>query len=242
MNHINESLDKTSFTVKYNQRKKTKKITVRVRSVNELEVTYPFGVSKSRVDKFIQSRLEAIQESFSLKRNHFYQTLEDNNYCLHTLKGDIFFHYDGPEGMTGAVTQKNGLHIYYSEKSDLSNPDFIRQSKEVIIKKLKRDARIVLAERLDYLAHSFGYSYNRISYRNQQTRWGSCSAENNISLNIKLMLLSTDLVDYVLLHELVHTRIKNHSSLFWKKLGEHMPDCKLRRKELRQKNLSWLDV
>ena len=51
--------------------------------------------------------------------------------------------------------------------------------------------------------------------RNSKTRWGSCSYENNINLNLHLMRLPNHLIDYVILHELVHTKIKNHSKDFW---------------------------
>jgi len=84
----------------------------------------------------------------------------------------------------------------------------------------KAKARKILVERLESLASKFGFSYNRVFIRNQRTRWGSCSSKNNISLNIKLVRLPDELVDYVMLHELIHTRIKNHSKVFWKEMDK----------------------
>ena len=60
-----------------------------------------------------------------------------------------------------------------------------------------------------------GFTYNRVFIRNQKTRWGSCSNKNNINLNIKVSRLPEELMDYVILHELVHTQIKDHSNNFW---------------------------
>lgn len=80
-----------------------------------------------------------------------------------------------------------------------------------------------LAGRLHELAAGHGYTINRVSIRNQKTRWGSCSARNNISLNMKLILLPNNLIDFVLLHELVHTRIKNHGKEFWSELSGLLP-------------------
>lgn len=95
------------------------------------------------------------------------------------------------------------------------------------IKELDIDvAAAGLAARLAELATEFGFSYNRVTIRNQKTRWGSCSARNNINLNIKLALLPDELRDLVLVHELVHTGIKNHSKAFWQKLASIYPDAR----------------
>lgn len=81
----------------------------------------------------------------------------------------------------------------------------------------------VLATRLKEIAEKHGYRYNRITIRNQKTRWGSCSSTNNINLNAKLTLLPDELRDFILLHELVHTRVKNHGPKFWAELVQAEP-------------------
>lgn len=90
-----------------------------------------------------------------------------------------------------------------------------------------------LIQRLEYLSSTYNIPYNKVTIRNQKTRWGSCSGNNNISLNIKLMLLPDELRDYVIMHELVHTRIKNHSKEFWKELDYYFPHSKNLDKKLR---------
>ncbi len=77
-----------------------------------------------------------------------------------------------------------------------------------------------LISRLEELAKIHNFKYARVSIRNQKTKWGSCSAKNNISLNINLVRLPDELRDYVISHELVHTRIKNHSKKFWSELDK----------------------
>jgi len=77
-----------------------------------------------------------------------------------------------------------------------------------------------LYSRINELASDFGYTFNRVTIRSQKTRWGSCSTKNNINLNIHLSRLPQHLCDYVLLHELVHTKVKNHSKDFWKELDK----------------------
>jgi predicted metal-dependent hydrolase len=79
-----------------------------------------------------------------------------------------------------------------------------------------------LISRLEELAKIHNFTYTKSSIRNQKTKWGSCSAKNNISLNVNLARLPAELTDYVILHELVHTRIKNHSSKFWTELDAYV--------------------
>ena len=90
----------------------------------------------------------------------------------------------------------------------------------------KTRAKSMLTGRLEYLAGKHGYTYNRVFIRNQRTRWGSCSHKNNISLNMKLVLLSEELMDYVILHELVHTHRKDHSKAFWAEMDKLVGDGK----------------
>ena len=101
----------------------------------------------------------------------------------------------------------------------------IQKSKE-LPKIDKEEAREKLSERLAKLAAEHHFQYNRVSIRNQKTRWGSCSSNNNISLNMKLLHLPDQLIDYILLHELVHTRVKNHSQDFWNELETVVPNAR----------------
>jgi hypothetical protein len=99
-------------------------------------------------------------------------------------------------------------------------------------------ARDYLLNRLNYFAQKHNFSYNRLVFRRQKTRWGSCSGRNNINLNIKIAALPAHLQDYVLLHELVHTRHKNHGRQFWAELDKLTGDAKKLRKEMRKYRLT----
>jgi len=140
-----------------------------------------------------------------------------------------------------------GVSFRAAKKFALRNKDWIakhqerirrieKQQKEDALKLSginQREARAMLVGKLEELAEAYGFFYNRVFIRNQKTRWGSCSARNNISLNIKLILLPAGLRDYVLLHELTHTRIKNHSPEFWAELAKYVGDARMLRKKLK---------
>jgi predicted metal-dependent hydrolase len=89
------------------------------------------------------------------------------------------------------------------------------------------ESKLILITRLEKMAQKHGFKYNRVSIRNQRTRWGSCSHLNNINLNMNLIQLPQELQDYVIMHELVHTKIKNHSKKFWIELDKYVNNAKV---------------
>jgi len=102
----------------------------------------------------------------------------------------------------------------------------------------KQAAKAFLEVRIEELADKFGFVYNKMTIRNQKTRWGSCSGNNNINLNMQLMNIPDYLIDYVIMHELLHTKIKNHSPLFWGSLDKYIGNAKAIDKELKKYILS----
>jgi predicted metal-dependent hydrolase len=103
-----------------------------------------------------------------------------------------------------------------------------------IAKALRAQAKAYLPRRLTSLADQYDFTYQKLRYSSAGTRWGSCSSERTISLNIWLMQLPFELIDYVILHELCHTRHMNHSDDFWSLLSEHCPNYKELRRRLKQ--------
>jgi predicted metal-dependent hydrolase len=105
---------------------------------------------------------------------------------------------------------------------------------ESIPKALRVQAKSYLPRRLKTLADAHGFRYNKLRFSSAGTRWGSCSSEGTISLNIWLMQLPFELIDYVILHELTHTRHMNHSQEFWDELALFVPNHRDLRRDLKQ--------
>jgi len=102
----------------------------------------------------------------------------------------------------------------------------------------RRHAREYLTARLSALAKEHGFSHGRLSVRAQTTLWGSASVNDRIQLNALLAILPQDLSDYVILHELVHTRHRGHGRGFWRELERCMPDARRRQALLREYSLA----
>lgn len=105
---------------------------------------------------------------------------------------------------------------------------------KLLKKWLCQRGKMLLGQRLLELAAVHGFSVNRITVKDVTSRWGSCSVLNNINLNLRLLFLGDDLINYVLLHELCHIRHHDHSQNFWRSLEELHPGCKLSRENLKK--------
>ncbi|NLE09910.1 MAG: M48 family metallopeptidase [Actinobacteria bacterium] len=124
---------------------------------------------------------------------------------------------------------------------DLDDADSCRQA---VLRWLHRRARRHFVTRVAEIALRHRLDYGRVSVRQQRTRWASCSRQKTISLNVKLLFIQPELVDYVLLHELCHTVEMNHSPLFWGRLEAHDPEYQAHRVLLKASGVavpSWVD-
>lgn len=101
--------------------------------------------------------------------------------------------------------------------------------KKILMKKAKE----YLPYRLDYFAKRYGYDYDKMRLSHANTRWGSCSSNRTISLNIGLMQVPEPLRDYVIVHELAHLNHMDHSAAFWREVETHDPLYKTHREKLK---------
>ena len=101
------------------------------------------------------------------------------------------------------------------------------------IKQIKKQARRVILQRVEYWANKIGVTYGRIAIRLQSSRWGSCSADGNLNFNCLLVLMPPEIMDSVVVHELCHRRHMNHSKDFYAEIDRVFPDYKRCNKSLK---------
>ena len=109
-----------------------------------------------------------------------------------------------------------------------------RVAREASVRALRAQAEQLLPQRLASLAQAHGFAYNSVSVKRLKSRWGSCDQHANIVLNLFLMQLPWDLIDYVLLHELTHTNVLRHGPDFWQALEAVLPNMAVPKKALRK--------
>lgn len=145
-----------------------------------------------------------------------------------------------PSTLVKPAVKRHGQQIIVQMPAEMSIEDaeVNRIIRDTVIEALRIEARSYLPKRLSFLAEKGGYTYERVRFSHASGRWGSCSSNGTISLNIALMKLPFELIDYVLVHELSHTVQMNHSDDFWRLVEMADPIYKIHRRDLKKESPS----
>jgi len=108
--------------------------------------------------------------------------------------------------------------------------------RELLVKWYRREAKEILEERCEHWAALSGLKPVAIRITSARKRWGSCSSSGNLNFTWRLVMAPIEIIDYVVVHELVHLDIRNHSRSFWDRVGSILPDYGQRRKKLTEKS------
>lgn len=191
---------------------------IRVRILNSgLRVTLPVKASEKDAMKFINSiREKLIQkqeklENKLIKRN----IIIDENSRLQTLTFVVETKSTDRKNIYFAL-KNSKLSIEYPHGTDCSTTETQQYFWNGISYFLLKEAKRLLPDRTKQLADKFGFFFKDIKIQSSKSRWGSCSHKKNINLSLYLMLLPVHLIDYVILHELCHTKEMNHGDKFWR--------------------------
>jgi predicted metal-dependent hydrolase len=146
------------------------------------------------------------------------------------------FLFRGEEIDLRVETAENGVRLSFADQV-VPVPHEVSDYRIAISGHLRRVAERELPIRTRELARLHDISIKRISVRAQKTRWGSCSARGTISLNWRLIQTPPSVVDYIIVHELMHRREMNHSKRYWKLVAAAFPDYRTAEKWLKTSRL-----
>jgi predicted metal-dependent hydrolase len=133
---------------------------------------------------------------------------------------------------------KQHIIVALPPSKTINDTDVSRAVRDSVISALRLEAKSYLPKRMSYVSNKLGLRYEKIRFSHASGRWGSCSSKGTISLNIALMKLPFELIDYVIIHELSHTKHMNHSPEFWKLVETADPEYRAHRRALRSENPS----
>lgn len=220
-----EQVGSVSFTI--NER--SKRIRLSIKSDGEIVVSIPSSVPMRDAIRFVESKVDWILKQKT--KIQAQSTLFAPESCFRTR----FHKLAITKGNTDKVYNRVGngvIQIFIPDRVNHEQPKVQEFIKNTLIDVMRWEAKAYLPKRLKELADKHGFKYENVSIKNASTRWGSCSSVNNINLNLHLMRVPEHLIDYVLLHELAHTIVKNHGEKFWLLLEHCYPNARKADKEM----------
>ena len=195
-------------------RSNRKTLSISINESAELIVRAPNRISDQKIQNFINEKENWITRNQSVVKARVEEAGKDKNMLLYL--GTLF----------PLKTDNNAKKISFNGKeflADLQNKEKTNKSLKTWYKKKFKE---VAVPRLFYFAEKHNLQVNQVRIKEQRTLWGSCSSRNNVNLNFLLIMAPLKVIDYVIIHELVHTIHKNHSANFWSEVEEIMPNYK----------------
>lgn len=187
----------------------------------EVQVKVPQYMSKKQIERLVAAHSEWINTMLEQKR----QLSETKDW--YKTKQLLYLGKYWPVELKESVLE--------SPKVDFNDKGFIivsdgteRCAKEKVEQFFKENAREMLSQLAMQYAHVVGVKFQKITIRKQKTRWGSCSSRGNLSFNLKILCAPVEMIEYVVLHEIMHLKYFNHSMEFWENIEKIMPDYKHR--------------
>ncbi|MDR2927474.1 MAG: M48 family metallopeptidase [Cytophagaceae bacterium] len=197
-----------------------KRISIQLKPFEGVEVLFPLHYPLQKAMEFVlQKRNWIIQSQKKIRSHEKNYTVFDENTVFRTAGFALSIRKASRTDVR--LQLRDGiLHVYYPEHIPVSHPPIQEAIRYGIDEAMRLEAKRVLPQKIRMLAAANGFTYKNVFVKNLKSRWGSCSFENNINLNLQLMRLPEPMIDYVLLHELCHTVEKNHGASFWKLLNK----------------------
>lgn len=216
---------------------RTRRMSIRLKPFEKVRVTIPARESQRQALHFIDNHREWILKGLEkIRKVESRHTYFDERSEFWTRFHSLAIRRESipkPRGSIGEGKVVVAIPLD-TDIRDLGIQLFIRYCLE---KAMKKDALAYLPARTAYLASLFGMQHKGVAVRNSKARWGSCTHDNRILLNLHLMRLPEKLSDYIIMHELAHTVEKNHGPRFYDLLNKMAGDVKVLEKELKQYSL-----
>ena len=204
-----------------NKRTKTLRL---VSSIYGVQAMVPLNYNPKELESFVTSKRDWI-----LRTSQYYSKLKERNgglepYTIYLLGSRYRFHVVKDRRPSTVVSDAIKLITFHVTDK--------RRYKQHIHEWYKQQTARIISERLPTLASRFNVKYNKVSIKNQKSRWASCSKNGNLHFNLLLAAAPSNVIDYVMIHELMHLIEFDHSRQFWQLVKEADPDYKKHREWL----------
>lgn len=211
--------------------RRARRVTLKASRDRGLEVVIPLGFDRKRIPSILKEKQEWIRSVFRRFEEERFSPagslILPESIDLKAIGRHFTVEYKSLKKGAFQLLQANDSHIEIY--GDTANTDLCR---ELLNRWLKNQGKVQLLPWLERLGTETGLTYRKAQVREQRSRWGSCSSNDTISLNCKLLFLLPQLVNYILIHELCHTVHRNHSERFWSLVAKIEPRYRTLDKEV----------
>lgn len=212
--------------VKLQKRRGTRSLRLSLTPQGEVKVSMPLWVPYRLGVEFAKNK-----QAWILK-NRFQPSFLKDGQVIGKAHRLVFMSSSSASRASSRVVAQR-VRVTYPASQRVADRAVQQAAQRGALKAVQAEAEALLPERLNELAQQYGYSYKTLHLKHLRSKWGSCSHRAEITLNVFLMTLPWDLIDYVMLHELVHTKVLRHGEPFWQQMANHLPKVQALRKRLR---------
>ncbi|MBU1017690.1 M48 family metallopeptidase [Patescibacteria group bacterium] len=231
-----ESLSIDHHKILFKKSRRAKRFRLQLDSAGQFILTAPLLTPKWVAHLFLKKHVGWIEKQ--VKKVDTQKVLRPS---FHYRTGDTFYYFGEPVTLTIKPSDRKrptikirGNEMLITLYRHITEAEGLNAVKKTIKKFYREKAEEVIHDRLQFFNEHYGFHYNRVTLRDQKSRWGSCSRLKNLNFNWRLIMAPIEIIDYVVAHELCHLKEMNHSSRYWALVTQAIPDHKERRKWLRE--------
>lgn len=208
-------------------RSRRKTIALQVSHDARLIVRVPYSTSEKSIRKVIyEKRLWILKKQEEAKEKY------KKVYSKEFVNGEGFLFLGNPYKLY--IVDNLEFSLIFNKKNFFLSKKFLNKAKEVFIKWYKEQAYKNFSERVAIYSKISDITYNKLKITNAKKRWGSCSSNGNLNFTWRLIMAPLQVIDYVIVHELVHIKEKNHSKNFWNNVRIILPYYETQKKWLKE--------
>lgn len=208
------------------KRRRSRRLRLRIASDGQIHVSIPYWVPYRSALSFVSEK----QQWISMHQPSTTVIAEGDIIGRHHR---VVVRRSSQSSAPKARVSDSEILLTIPKDSDVAAVDAQVALAKAAQRALVKRASQLLPARVEMLAEKHGFSYRHLRFRAMKSRWGSCSSERDITLNVYLLQLDDQLIDYVILHELLHTEIAAHGQVFWRRLADYVDDLPAIRRQMR---------
>lgn len=215
----------TYHLIRSKKRKKT--ISLHIKEDGRIVIYTPHRTPRWEIEKFVQEKQSWIVEKISEREKRIKEVEKT------FLPGEKFLYLGEWYPLETRPSGDEELPLTFAFGKFILNRDHFGKARDLFCSWYKKEAKERITERVAHHSNRFQLLPEGVKITNARSRWGSCSRDNRLSFSWRIIMASWTVIDYVLIHELVHIREKNHSKKFWDYLESLLPDYRKHRSWLR---------